>query len=48
MTYIPLRENVIEPFSFVNSDNNTGWNVPLLSQQVRPGLRGVRIRAELI
>ena len=44
---IPIRKNVIEPFSFHNPGNNTGWGVPFVhfhyDQQPGP----LRIRVEL-
>ena len=27
---VPIRKNVIEPFSFINSGTNTGWGTPLI------------------
>lgn len=44
---IPLRKNVIEPFTFNNSGNNTGWGVPFVYFYFSPTPGAMRIRAEL-
>ena len=44
---VPIRKNVIEPFTFENLGNNTGWGVPFIyyHYESRPG--PMRLRAEL-
>ena len=44
---VPLRQNVIEPFSYKNLGNNTGWGVPFVHYHYSPTLGPMRIRAEL-
>jgi fumarate hydratase, class I len=44
---VPLRKNVIEPFSLTNSGNNTGWGVPVIHYHRDPRVNGLKIRAEL-
>lgn len=44
---VPLRKNVIEPFTFKNSGNNTGWGVPMIHYHYDPKMEGLGIRAEL-
>ncbi len=44
---IPLRRNVIEPFTFNNSGDNSGWGVPFITYRMDPSLKGIKIRAEL-
>ncbi len=44
---VPLRKNVIEPFSFHNSGNNTGWGVPFVHFHYNAHPGPMRIRAEL-
>lgn len=44
---IPLRQNVVEPFSYKNSGNNTGWGVPFIHFHYNPYSGPMKIRAEL-
>lgn len=44
---VPIRKNVIEPFSFNNPGNNTGWGAPFVYFQYSPHPGPMRIRAEL-
>jgi len=44
---VPLRKNVIEPFSFFNPGNNIGWGVPLLYFHYSSDPGPMKIRAEL-
>ena len=44
---VPLRKNVIEPFTLKNSGNNTGWGVPVIHYHREPKVDGLKIRAEL-
>jgi len=44
---VPLRKNVVEPFTLKNSGNNTGWGVPLIYYHRQHKGHGVKIRAEL-
>jgi fumarate hydratase class I len=44
---IPLRQNVVEPFSYVNLGNNTGWGVPFVHFHYWPHLGPMKMRAEL-
>jgi fumarate hydratase class I len=44
---LPLRKNVIEPFTFENSGNNTGWGVPVIHYHNDSNTKGLGIRAEL-
>jgi fumarate hydratase class I len=44
---VPLRKNVIEPFTFENSGNNTGWGVPMVHYHYNSDMDGLGIRAEL-
>jgi len=44
---VPIRRNVIEPFSFTNLGNNTGWGTPFVYFHYSPHPGPMRIRAEL-
>ncbi len=44
---VPLRKNVIEPFSYKNSGNNTGWGVPIIRYHYSSCPGPMKIRAEL-
>lgn len=44
---LPLRKNVIEPFSYKNTGNNTGWHSPFVHYYCDKAYKGLRIRAEL-
>ena len=44
---VPIRKNVIEPFSFENLGNNTGWGVPFIYFHYNAHPGPMRIRAEL-
>ena len=44
---VPIRKNVIEPFSFKNSGNNTGWGTPFIYFHYSHDPGPMRIRAEL-
>ncbi|MFC1916054.1 FumA C-terminus/TtdB family hydratase beta subunit [Chloroflexota bacterium] len=44
---VPLRKNVIEPFSYKNSGNNTGWGVPFIHYHYSSQPSPMKIRAEL-
>ena len=44
---VPLRKNVIEPFTFENSGTNTGWGVPVIHYHYDSKMEGLGIRAEL-
>jgi len=44
---VPLRKNVIEPFSFKNPGNNTGWGAPYIYFHYSSNPGPMRIRAEL-
>ncbi len=44
---VPIRKNVIEPFSFNNSGNNTGWGTPFIYFHYSHDPGPMRIRAEL-
>jgi len=44
---VPLRKNVIEPFSYKNLGNNTGWGAPFVHYHYSPHPGPMRIRAEL-
>ncbi|MFH1481192.1 MAG: FumA C-terminus/TtdB family hydratase beta subunit, partial [Pseudomonadota bacterium] len=44
---VPIRKNVIEPFTFQNPGNNTGWGVPFVHFYYSAVPGPMRIRAEL-
>jgi len=44
---VPIRKNVVEPLSFNNSGNNTGWGTPFVYFHYSPHPGPLRIRAEL-
>lgn len=44
---VPIRRNVVEPFSFTNLGNNTGWGTPFVYFHYSPHPGPMRIRAEL-
>ncbi len=44
---VPIRKNVIEPFSFNNSGNNTRWGTPFIYFHYSHDPGPMRIRAEL-
>jgi fumarate hydratase class I len=44
---IPLRQNVVEPFSYVNLGNNTGWGVPFVHFYYSSNPGPMKMRAEL-
>ena len=44
---VPIRKNVIEPFSFTNLGNNTGWGAPFIYFHYDSHPGPMRIRAEL-
>ena len=44
---VPIRKNVIEPFSFHNPGNNTGWGAPFIYFHYSSHPGPMRIRAEL-
>ena len=44
---VPIRKNVIEPFSFENPGTNTGWGVPFIYYHYRSQPGPLRVRAEL-
>lgn len=44
---VPIRKNVIEPFSYHNPGNNTGWGAPYVYFHYSPYPGPMRIRAEL-
>ena len=44
---VPLRKNVIEPFTFIISGTNTGWGTPYVHFHYNSNLGPMRIRAEL-
>ena len=44
---VPIRKNVIDPFSFQNKGNNTGWGVPFVYFHYSPKPGPMGIRAEL-
>ena len=44
---VPIRKNVIEPFTFENPGTNTGWGVPFIYYHYENHSGPVRLRAEL-
>jgi fumarate hydratase class I len=44
---VPLRKNVVEPFSYANSGNNTGWGTPFVHYHYSPKPGPLRLRVEL-
>jgi fumarate hydratase class I len=44
---VPIRKNVIEPFSFTNLGNNTGWGTPFIYFHYSNDKGPMRMRAEL-
>jgi fumarate hydratase class I len=44
---IPLRQNVVEPFSYMNSGNNTGWGAPFIHFHYKSHPGPMKMRAEL-
>ena len=44
---VPIRKNVIEPFTFQNPGSNTGWGSPFVYFHYDPRPGPMRIRAEL-
>jgi fumarate hydratase class I len=44
---VPIRKNVIEPFSFENPGTNTGWGVPFIYYHYGSNPGPLRMRAEL-
>lgn len=44
---VPIRRNVIEPFTFQNPGNNTGWGTPFIYYHYSSQPGPMRIRAEL-
>jgi len=44
---VPIRKNVIEPFSFENPGTNTGWGVPFIYYHYGSHQGPLRVRAEL-
>ncbi len=44
---VPIRKNVIEPFTFINPGTNTGWGAPFVYFHYCPDPGPMRIRAEL-
>jgi len=44
---VPLRQNVIEPFSYKNLGNNTGWGVPFIHYHYSSQSAPMKIRTEL-
>ena len=44
---IPMRCNVVEPFTFQNPGNNTGWGTPFIYYHYSSQPGPMRIRAEL-
>ncbi|MFH1252640.1 MAG: fumarate hydratase, partial [bacterium] len=44
---VPIRKNVIEPFSFENPGTNTGWGTPFIYYHYHADPGPMRIRAEL-
>ena len=44
---VPIRKNVIEPFSFTNLGNNTGWGSPFVYFHYSNDEGPMRVRAEL-
>jgi fumarate hydratase, class I len=44
---IPLRQNVVEPLSYTNLGNNTGWGVPFVHFYYNPHPGPLKLRAEL-
>lgn len=44
---VPIRKNVIEPFTFENPGTNTGWGVPFIHYHYEKQPGPMRLRAEL-
>jgi fumarate hydratase class I len=44
---IPLRQNVVEPFSYMNLGNNTGWGTPFIHFHYSSHPGPMKMRAEL-
>ena len=44
---VPIRKNVIDPFTFDNPGTNTGWGTPFVYFHYRPRPGPLKIRAEL-
>ncbi|MFH1351397.1 MAG: FumA C-terminus/TtdB family hydratase beta subunit [Pseudomonadota bacterium] len=44
---VPIRRNVVEPFTFQNPGNNTGWGVPFIYYHYHSQPGSMRLRAEL-
>ncbi len=44
---VPLRKNVVEPFSYTNSGNNTGWGTPFVHYHYSPEPGPLKLRVEL-
>jgi len=44
---VPIRKNVIEPFTFENPGTNTGWGVPFIYYHYENQPGPMRLRAEL-
>lgn len=44
---VPIRRNVVEPFTFQNPGNNTGWGTPFIYYHYSSQPGPMRIRAEL-
>jgi fumarate hydratase class I len=44
---VPIRKNVVEPFTFQNPGDNAGWGAPFIYYHYSPQVGPLRIRAEL-
>ncbi|MCF8077920.1 MAG: FumA C-terminus/TtdB family hydratase beta subunit [Desulfobacterales bacterium] len=44
---VPIRRNVVEPFTYENRGDNTGWGAPFVYYHYVPRPAPLRIRAEL-
>ncbi len=44
---VPIRRNVVEPFTFANSGDNVGWGTPFVYYHFSPEPGPMRLRAEL-
>lgn len=44
---VPIRQNVVEPFTFENPGTNTGWGVPFVYYHYENKPGPIRLRAEL-
>jgi len=44
---VPLRKNVVDPFTYRNLNNNTGWGTPFVHYHYSPEPGPLRLRVEL-